>query len=64
MITMKGLILFLSAMLFTRLSTDLASINTLSSSPLKDEEIYSLNGQRVSNTSKGIYIKNGKKVIL
>lgn len=46
------------------LQSDATSINTLSSSPLKDEEIYSLNGQRVSNTSKGIYIKNGKKVIL
>ena len=63
MITMNRLILCLCAML-PLLSTGLASINTLSSSPLKDEEIYSLNGQRVSNTSKGIYIKNGKKVIL
>ena len=63
MITMNRLILCLSAML-PLLSTGLASINTLSSSPLKDEEIYSLNGQKVGNTSKGIYIKNGKKVIL
>ena len=31
----------------------------------KDEgNIYSLNGVRVNNPSKGIYIKNGKKVIL
>ena len=27
-------------------------------------EIYSLNGEKVSNPSKGIYIKNGKKIIL
>ena len=27
-------------------------------------EIYSLNGQRVANPSKGLYIKNGKKVVL
>ena len=33
-------------------------------SPLKDEEIYTLNGQKVNNPTKGIYIKNGKKVLL
>ena len=33
-------------------------------SPLKDEDIYSLSGQKVSNPSKGLYIKNGKKVLL
>ena len=33
-------------------------------SPLKGEDIYSLSGQKVSNPSKGLYIKNGKKVIL
>ena len=27
-------------------------------------KIYNLNGQRVNNTQKGIYIKNGKKVII
>jgi hypothetical protein len=46
------------------LQSDATGINTLSSSRIKDEELYSLNGQRVSNTLKGIYIKNGKKVIL
>ena len=46
------------------LQSDATGINTFSNSPIKDEELYSLNGQRVSNTSKGIYIKNGKKVIL
>ena len=33
-------------------------------SPLKGEDIYSLSGQKVSNPSKGLYIKNGKKVLL
>ena len=33
-------------------------------SPSKDEDIYSLSGQKVSNPSKGLYIKNGKKVLL
>ena len=39
---------------------DLSS--TLSS--ISEERIYSLNGQRVTNPSHGIYIKNGKKTIL
>ena len=29
-----------------------------------DSNVYSLNGAKVSNPSKGIYIKNGKKVVL
>ena len=33
-------------------------------SPLKDEEIYTLNGVKVSNPSKGIYIKKGRKIVL
>ena len=28
-----------------------------------DNVIYNLNGMRVKNTGKGIYIQNGKKVI-
>ena len=47
-----------------------AGIESLSSdSSLKGEEsgnIYSLDGRKVSNSglSKGIYIKNGKKVVI
>ena len=33
-------------------------------SPRGEGSIYSLNGQRMPNPSHGIYIKNGKKVIL
>ena len=33
-------------------------------SPKGEGNIYSLNGQRVTNPSAGVYIKNGKKVIL
>ena len=29
-----------------------------------DGAYYSLNGQRVENPTKGIYIRNGKKIIL
>ena len=32
--------------------------------PKSEGDTYTLNGQRVKNTSKGIYIKNGKKVII
>lgn len=30
----------------------------------EDEDYYTLSGKRVKNTSKGIYIKNGKKILL
>ena len=42
------------------------AIKDLSSTPASNNEdrIYSLNGQRVTNPSHGIYIKNGKKTIL
>ena len=33
-------------------------------SPVREGRIYSLNGVKIENPSKGIYIKNGKKVIL
>ena len=46
------------------LPSDATNLRALSDSPLKDEDIYSLSGQKVSNPSKGLYIKNGKKVIL
>ena len=38
-------------------------INSIHSNA-KSSVYYSLNGQRVENPSKGIYIKNGKKTIL
>jgi hypothetical protein len=48
------------------LSSGATAIRSLTpNSSSKDEgNIYSLNGVRVNNPSKGIYIKNGKKVIL
>ena len=41
-------------------------IRSLSPAPsiVSEGSIYSLNGQKVTHPSKGIYIKNGKKVIL
>ena len=44
---------------------DISTIVRIISSDQKNSgEIYNLNGQRVINPSHGIYIKNGKKVIL
>jgi hypothetical protein len=42
------------------------AIKDLISTPssTSEDHIYSLNGQRVTNPSHGIYIKNGKKTIL
>lgn len=37
---------------------------TLSDSPLKDEGIYNLAGQRIQKMQKGLYIVNGKKVLV
>ena len=39
-------------------------IQTLSDSLLKGENIYSLSGQRVQKAQKGIYIVNGKKIMV
>ncbi len=47
---------------FTEGETD--GIQTLSDSPLKGENIYSLSGQRVQKAQKGIYIVNGKKIMV
>ena len=38
--------------------------HTSTPSSKSEDRIYSLNGQRVTNPSHGIYIKNGKKTIL
>ena len=38
-------------------------IKTLSNSPLKGENIYNVAGQRLSKPQRGIYIKDGKKII-
>ena len=46
------------------LSSGTTAINSVRSAATENGAYYSLNGQRVYNPSKGIYIKNGKKVIL
>lgn len=52
--------------LFVALLMMATGIRGLSSapSPNGDENYYTLNGQKVSNPSKELFIKNGKKVIL
>lgn len=48
------------------LTSNMTAITSLTPdlSPKGEDSLYSLNGQRVTNPSHGIYIKNGKKVIL
>ncbi|MCR5158003.1 MAG: hypothetical protein K6D37_02655 [Prevotella sp.] len=47
-------------------ATGIRSLNSLTPNPSPNGEgsKYSLNGQKVSNPSKSIYIKNGKKIVL
>lgn len=46
------------------LSSGTTAVRSVYGNRLEEGVYYSLNGVRVSNPSKGIYIKNGKKVIL
>ncbi len=46
------------------LSSDASSISNVRNASDDEGVFYSLNGLRVKNPSKGIYIKNGKKVAL
>ncbi|MBQ9356825.1 MAG: family 43 glycosylhydrolase [Prevotella sp.] len=46
-------------------SQEAQGINTVHESfPAADNATYSLQGQRISNTQRGIYIRNGRKVII
>ena len=40
------------------------SINSIDAAPVQDGKIYNLAGQRVSKAQKGIYVINGKKVVV
>ena len=46
------------------LSSGTTAIKSINGHRLEDGAYYSLNGVKVDNPSKGLYIKNGKKVIL
>ena len=46
------------------LTSGTTAIKSVNGNRMKDRAYYSLNGVKVKNPSKGIYIKNGKKVIL
>ena len=46
------------------LTSGTTAIKSINSNQKKDGAYYSLDGVKVENPSKGIYIKNGKKVIL
>ena len=46
------------------LSSGTTAVNSIRSSAIENDAYYFLNGQRVENPSKGIFIRKGKKVIL
>ena len=47
------------------LDDETTGINTIDHSSLTiDHSVYNLNGQRVDSPKKGLYIVNGKKVVL
>ena len=46
------------------LSSGATAINGIRSKDTEDEAYYSLNGQRVDHPAKGMFIRNGKKVII
>ena len=50
--------------LFFNLDDDVTGISEAAVSKAADSEIYNLNGQRVANAQKGLYIVGGKKVMV
>ena len=46
------------------LSSGTTAVNSVRSAATENDAYYSLSGQRIENPTHGIYIKNGKKVIL
>ena len=46
------------------LSSGATAINSTRSTSAEDGTYYSLNGQRVEHPTKGMFIRNGKKVII
>ena len=46
------------------LTSGTTAIKSVNGNRMEDGAYYTLNGEKVSNPSKGLYIKNGKKVIL
>ena len=43
---------------------EMTGLSTINREPLTDDQVYNLSGQRVSQPAKGLYITNGKKIIL
>jgi hypothetical protein len=47
------------------ISIELATgINSIAADKMKDATIYTIGGQRVDKAQKGLYIINGKKVVI
>ena len=74
---MKQILFMLSALLRTflkagesnigvtlSLTSGETAVKAVNANGIEEGTYYSLNGMKVDNPSKGLYIKNGKKVIL
>jgi len=53
-----------SRALTVKFGDEATGINAIKSEEMKDNSVYNLSGQRVSQPTKGLYIVNGKKVII
>lgn len=46
------------------LFTEITPVETITASPSEDGSLYDIQGRRVSHPANGVYIKNGKKIII
>ena len=49
---------------YTLTVTPATGINAVNSEEIKENNYYDLNGRRVSKPTKGVFIQNGKKIIV
>ena len=49
---------------FTDVNGETTGIESIVENVADNENLYNLQGQRVNNATKGIYIKNGKKILV
>jgi hypothetical protein len=43
---------------------DTTGIKAIEDAPVSNDVYYDLSGRRISKTQKGVYVKNGKKVVV
>ncbi len=49
---------------YSETATGIEAVKTAEGADLENAVIYNLNGQRIDNAQKGLYIVNGKKVVI